>query len=107
MKVGYFNNKLQVLPAVWVIPAMTCYQLVVNWLTSDFENNVPAFHCLKAANMKHLGKSSMMQLRQMKAFMRVVESLAREQHGWPDKMTSATVNNIWRMVAPALFEKYG
>lgn len=43
LKVGYFTNKLQVLPAVWVFPKMTCYQLVMNGLTSDFENNVSAF----------------------------------------------------------------
>lgn len=107
LKVGYFNNKLQVLPAGWVIPAMTCYQLIVNWLTSDFENNIPAFRCLKAADVKHLGKSATTQLRQMRAFMRVVESLAREKQVWSDKITSAAVNNIWSTIAPMLFEKYG
>lgn len=107
LKVGYFNNKLQVLPAAWVFPAMTCYQLVMNWLTSDFENNVPAFRLLKAADVKHLGSSSATKLRQMKSFMRVVEGLARGDSAWPSTFTSATVNNLWGVVAPLLFEKYG
>ena len=42
LKVGYYKNKLQVLPVDWVFPKMTAYQLVVNWLTNDFENNIPA-----------------------------------------------------------------
>ena len=79
----------------------------MNWLTSDFENNIPAFRWLKADDVKHLGKSASTQLRQMRAFMRVVERLAREKHVWPDKITSATVNIIWSTVAPMLFEKYG
>ena len=68
LKVGYFKNRLQVLPANWVFPSMTCYQLVINWLTTDFENNVPAFRLLKAADVKHLRKSSITQLRQMRSF---------------------------------------
>jgi hypothetical protein len=109
LKVGYFKNKLQVLPANWVFPSMTCYQLVINWLTTDFENNVPAFRLLKAPDVKHLGKSPMTQLRQMRAFMRIVEGLALENHAWPDlnTITCTTVNDMWRKVAPLLFEKYG
>ena len=35
---------------------------------TDFENNVPAFRLLKAADVKHLRKSSITQLRQMRSF---------------------------------------
>ena len=79
----------------------------MNWLTSDFDNNVPAFRLLKAADVKHLGSSSSTQLRQMKSFMRVVEGLAHGVSAWPSTFTSATVNNLWGVVAPLLFEKYG
>jgi hypothetical protein len=94
---------------------MTCYQLIMNWLTNDldFENNIPAFCLLKAPDVKHLGKSAMMQLRQMRSFMKIVERLACEYQAWPARLTSAvtftsaTVNDMWRIEALVLFEKYG
>ena len=76
---------------------------------TDFENNVPTFRLLKAADVKHLGKSSMSQLRQMRSFMRVVQGLALENHSWPtlNTITCTAVNDMWRKVAPLLIEKYG
>ncbi len=63
--------------------------------------------------MKHLGKLAMEQLRQMRSFMKVVERFAREHQAWPARLTSAiiltsaTVNDMWRIVVLVLFEKYG
>ncbi len=63
--------------------------------------------------MKHLMKSAMTQMRQMRSFMKVVERLAREYQAWSARLTSAvtltsaTVNDMWSIVVLVLFEKYG
>ena len=106
LKVGYYKNKLQVLPIGWVIPNMTAYQLVVNWLTNDFENNIPALRLLKPADVKHLGNPAKVKLRQMKMFMKVVERLGREQNVWPHQKTIESVNKLWEGVS-SLLQKYG
>jgi hypothetical protein len=85
----------------------------MNWLTNDLEKNIPAFHLLKAPDVKHLGKSAMTQLRQMRSFMKVVERFAPEYQAWPAwlksaiTLTSATVNDMWKKVALVLFESMG
>jgi hypothetical protein len=85
----------------------------MNWLTNELENNIPAFCLLKAPGVKHLGKSAMMQLRQMRSFMKVVEWFAHEYQAWSTRLTSAvtltraTVNDMWKIVALVQFEKYG
>jgi len=105
LKVGYYQNKLQVLPPDWVIPSMTAYQLVVNWLTNDFENNIPALRYLKAPDVQHLGNPAKVKLRQMRMFMKVVERLGREQDIWPNTKTIDSVNKLWEGVSP-LLQKY-
>jgi hypothetical protein len=106
LKVGYFNNKLQILPPGWVIPKMTCFQLVVNWLITDIDNNIPALRVLKTHDINHLGKKSLSQLREMRAFMKVIERLARANSVWPEKMTNVAVNDMWRVVGPIFFQLY-
>ena len=107
LKVGYFKNKLQILPPEWKIPKMTCFQLVVNWLLTDIDNNVPALRLLKSPDIKHLGKSAVSTFRQMRSLMGVVEKLAMQKDVWPDSLSYATINNMWAIVQPILFEKYG
>ena len=84
---------------------MTVYQLVVNWLTNDFENNIPALRLLKPADVEHLGNPAKVKLRQMKMFMKVVERLGREQNVWPTRKTIESVNRLWEGVS-SLLQKY-
>ena len=109
LKVGFFKNKLQILPPEWTFPKMTSFQLVVNWLLTDIENNVPALRFLKPIDVKHLGKTAVVKLRMMRSVMGVVEKIAVSKNVWPaqSSMSYAAINNMWGVVQPCLFEKYG
>jgi len=107
-KVGYHNNKLQILPPTWKLPSMTCSQLVVNWLTGDLKANVPPLSRLKAHDVKHLGKTIVVNLRMMRLFMTVVQSIATGRGVWPQRCTSiADANKVWEIVGPIVVAKYG
>jgi len=62
---------------------------------------------VKPIDVKHLGKRILSQLREMRAFMRLVEKVAVENVAWPEKMTYASVNAMWQTVGPLIFQKYG
>ena len=86
---------------------MTSFQLVVNWLTGDYQNNVPVLRLLKPVDVKHLGCGTSVQLRQMKVFMKEVQKVASENNLWTQLITHASVNQMWEKVGPILFLKYG
>ena len=87
---------------------MTSFQLVVNWLLTDMENNVPALRLLKPVDVKQLGKTAVVKLRMMRSVMVVVEKIAVSKNVWPSQsMSYAAINNMWGVVQPLLFEKYG
>ena len=86
---------------------MTCFQVVVNWLLTDAENNVPAIRLQKPPDVKHLGKSAVSTLRMMKVFMSSVENIAREKNVWPQVLSYSSINAMWVAVQPILIERYG
>ena len=71
---GFHHGHLQVLPPTWILPIITCKQLIYNWYIGNRREKIPLLKLLITLHVAHLGtlgnrNAGKLKLRQMRSVM--------------------------------------
>lgn len=96
--VGFHHGKFNILPANYVFPTYTCYEMVISWLVGD--GTIPPLWTLSPADVSHLkyGRST---LSNMQSFMRIIEQYGRRRGKWLNNMKMwnyKSANTMWESI---------
>lgn len=88
-------------------PPMNCPQLIHAWILGSPTYNVPPLSTVKSKDITHF-KNGAQALSNIKAFMRVVEIVGREEGVWKERINewdAVAINTLWGAVEPQFIQK--